>query len=172
MPENSEPRAPSTVQLAGRVYRYLRSLVGDADAARDLTQDLLLKLHDQPGAGLALVFTVARNLGLSHLRHRTVRQRVVMALGENQDLAETALAPEAEWPDRRLEAKDLRADLRAALAGLSEEQRTVFHLTEIEGLRYLEVAAVLGISVGTVASRKHHAVRRLQIELRRRGHGA
>lgn len=75
-------------------------------------------------------------------------------------------------PDHDLENRQLRADLLAALASLPEDQRSVFHLSEIEGLSYAEIAAVLDVPCGTIASRKHHAVRRLREQLRRRGHGA
>jgi len=157
------------IQLADQVFRYLRSLTGDAEVARDLTQDLLLGLHGRGEAGPALVFTAARNRGLSWLRRQTARRRHEVEAADESAL-HALPAPAGDRPDRLLEAADLRRDLRAALACLSEEQRTVFHLTEIEGLRYADVAAVLGISAGTVASRKHHAVQRLQAELRRRGH--
>lgn len=157
-------------QLSVQVFRYLRTLTGDAEVARDLVQDLWLKLHEQPQAGAALVFTAARNCGLSWLRRRATRLRVL----EERDGAESArvAAPAAQRPDRQLETAELRQALLEALAGLPEDQRSVFHLTEIEGLRHAEVAAILGIPQGTVASRKHHAVRRLQEELRRRGHDA
>ena len=77
-----------------------------------------------------------------------------------------------ERPDRALEAAEFRADLLSALGLLPEEQRSVFHLSEIEGLSYAEIAQVLKLSPGTIASRKHHAVRKLREQLRRRGHGA
>ncbi len=63
-------------------------------------------------------------------------------------------------------------DLLEALAGLPEDQRTVFHLSEIEGLSYEEISTVLEVRPGTIASRKHHAVLKLRNTLRRCGHGA
>lgn len=53
---------------AAAVFRFLRSLVDDADLARDLVQDTFLKLHDHAdGAGPGLVFSVARSCALDHL---------------------------------------------------------------------------------------------------------
>jgi len=52
--------------------------------------------------------------------------------------------------------------VEAALRALPEEQRMVFLLGEREGMKYSEVASTLGIPVGTVKSRMHHAVRRLR----------
>jgi RNA polymerase sigma factor (sigma-70 family) len=153
------------------VVRYLRSLVGDGDLARDLAQDTFLKLHAHAdGAGAALVFTVARSCALDHLRRQKVRRGHEVTDAES--LAAAAPAPERYRPDRDLENRQLRDDLLAALATLPEDQRSVFHLSEIEGLAYAEIAAILEVSPGTIASRKHHAVRRLREYLRRRGHGA
>jgi len=152
------------------VFRYLRSLVGDADLARDLAQDTFLKLHAHADkAGAALFFTVARSCALDHLRRQRVRRGRETAAGE--PLLAAAPAPASDRPDRNLENRELRDDLLAALATLPEDQRSVFHLSEIEGLSYAEIAGILAVSPGTIASRKHHAVRKLREELRRRGHG-
>jgi len=169
MPQDIHPADPA--HLAGRVFRYLRSLVGDAEEARDLVQEVWLRLGARPDAGEALVFTAARQCGISHLRRRATRRRV-LAEDAGDEVAAAVAAPARERPDARLEETDRREALRRALGVLSEEQRSVFHLTEVEGLRYAEVAEVLGVPAGTVASRKHLAVVRLREEMRRRGHDA
>jgi RNA polymerase sigma-70 factor, ECF subfamily len=166
-----QPTETTMATTADQVFRYLRSLVGDSEAARDLTQETVLRLVGQVQPSPAFVFTVARNCGLSYLRHRRVARRVEQGIVD-PGLADTISAPEAARPDRDFERRQLQDDLVAAMATLPEDQRTVFHLTEIEGLRYDAVAAVLGIPPGTVASRKHHAVRKLQDEMRRRGYDA
>ena len=156
---------------AAGIFRYLRSMVGDADVARDLAQETFLKLHAHAGgAGAALVFTVARSCALDHLRRQRVRRGHETAAAEQ--LVSAAPAPESCRPDRDLENRQLRDDLLAALAILPEDQRSVFHLSEIEGLSYREIGVILEVSPGTIASRKHHAVRKLRESLRRRGHGA
>lgn len=162
---------------AAGVFRYLRSLVGDDEVARDLVQDTFLRLGRyaarQRGAatiGAGLVFTTARNCGLDHLRRRQVRRIHEAAIDE--DAGHQVPDPTAIGPDQAAEAAQFRRDLTAALRDLPEDQRTVFHLSEVEGLTYDAIAGVLGISPGTVASRKHHAVRKLRDQLRRLGHDA
>jgi RNA polymerase sigma-70 factor (ECF subfamily) len=54
---------------------------------------------------------------------------------------------------------------------LPEGQRDVWELAEVQGLRYAEIAQALGIPVGTVKSRHHHAVRKLRTLLAERGLG-
>ncbi len=151
------------------VYRYLRSIVGDEDTSRDLLHDTFLKLSPRAAdAGKALVYTAARSCALDHLRRLRTRRN-----HESRTVAEFLNQPPTraqDRPDKVLETKTLRRDLLHALGHLPEDQRTVFHLSEIEGLSYAEIATVLGVKPGTIASRKHHAVRKLQDTLRRCGH--
>lgn len=155
---------------AAGVRRYLRALTGDAELARDLAQETFLKLaaHAETAGG-ALVYTVARSCALDHLRRRQARGRHERP-ATSRDVTAAAAATGTR-PDRAFENGRLDRDLRAALAALPEDQRSAFFLSEIEELTYAEIAAILGVSPGTIASRKHHAVRKLREHLERLGHG-
>jgi RNA polymerase sigma-70 factor, ECF subfamily len=72
--------------------------------------------------------------------------------------------PEAPRPDDpRLEPS---VDVCAALKSLPERDRRVVELADVEGLRYRDVARVLGCPVGTVMSRLHRARRKLRTAAR------
>jgi RNA polymerase sigma-70 factor (ECF subfamily) len=155
---------------AAGVFRFLRTMVGDAETARDLVQDTFLRLHPHAAeAGPGLVFTVARSCALDHRRRSRFRRRHEQPAADD---APEAPDPARTTPDRTYADREFRDHLAAALAMLPEDQRAVFHLSEVEGLPYADIAAVLGISAGTVASRKHHAVRKLREHLRRLGYAA
>ena len=156
-----------------RVWRFLRSLLRDPDLARDLCHDTFLRLHEslrrdeirQLDDGLpraAYVFAAARNAAASH--GRRARRQATFGLDASDDIAD------AGRTDLALVRGELRTDLDTALARLDEDHRAVFLLSEIEGLRYEEIAEVLDIPAGTVASRKHHAVQRLRRDMERMGH--
>ena len=169
--DKTEALAQLASQHADGVFRYLRSLVQHEDTARDLLQDTFLRLEPHAEtAGPGLVFATARSCALDRMRRRNVRRR------HHADLDAHTLAvvsaPSSSRPDRTVEADEFRRDLLEALAALPEQQRSVFHLSEIEGLPYAEIARILGVSPGTIASRKHHALRKLREYLGRRGHGA
>jgi RNA polymerase sigma-70 factor, ECF subfamily len=66
-------------------------------------------------------------------------------------------------PPPSRQAEGARVDVENALARLSEAKRSVFLLAEVEGFSCQEVASILGVPVGTVWTRLHHA----RIELRR-----
>lgn len=153
------------------VFRYLRSVVGNEDTARDLLQDTFLKLNPSAAdAGKALVYTVARSCALDHLRRLHTQQN--HAMQTRSEYQNQQPNNPMDRPDNDFDTKALRQDLLTALSHLPEDQRTVFHLSEIEGLPYADIAQVLDVSPGTIASRKHHAVLKLRNTLRRRGHGA
>ena len=151
------------------VLRYLRSLVRDPEVARVLLQDTFLKLIDRvEGAGRTLVYATARNCALDHLRRLKVRRGNGSIPAEaSSQLSAPALGSR---PDVHLDAAGLRDAILGGLATLPEDQRTAFHLSEIEGIPYAEIADLLGVSPGTIASRKHHAVRKLRQHLRRLGY--
>lgn len=133
------------------VFRYLCRTVGQVEAARDLTQEVFLRVAraDVPKrdpAGLrAWVFTIARNLALNHARDGQRRPAPV-------DLAETA-GPAVQ---------ELGVAIQRALAALPAVDRDVFLLRETAGLSYGEIATACELTVEAVRARLHRA----RIELR------
>lgn len=89
-----------------------------------------------------------------------------MSGGASPSVAAETPAPPGARPEARLQAKALSEAVRAAVLALPEAQRTVFVLSQYEGLGYREIAAVLDCPLGTVASRKHLAVETLRRRLR------
>jgi RNA polymerase sigma-70 factor (ECF subfamily) len=132
-----------------RLRRYARALARDVAAADDLVQDCLTralgKLHLwQDGTDLrAWLFTILHNQYVNYVR-RAVREGAAVGLSETEPML-----TRAPQQGRRLELRDLER----AMAKLPEEQRSVILLVGLEGMRYEEVAEVLGVPVGTIRSR-------------------
>jgi RNA polymerase sigma-70 factor (ECF subfamily) len=133
-----------------RLRRYARGLyrwhIHDAD---DLVQETLAravaKQHLwQPGTNLrAWLFTLMHNLHVNNVR-RSVREGTTVDIDSLQNvMASTSDAS----------ASVLMRDLERGLAELAVEQRQVILLVGLEGMRYDEVALILGVPVGTVRSR-------------------
>jgi RNA polymerase sigma-70 factor (ECF subfamily) len=138
------------------LLRYLRRSVGHAETARDLTQDVFVRMAgaarmpETDDARRAWVFRIARNLAIDHLRRHEVR-----------------LADAAPPPDRgRPAAQDTSAAVNEALATIDSLDRDVFLLREIAGLTYAEIAAACDLSVPAVRSRIHRARMALRERLR------
>src|SRR5215213_8280368 len=132
-----------------RLRRYARALTRDMTRADDLVQSCLTravaKQHLwQPGTDLrAWLFTILHNQHVNDIR-RAVREENNVSIDD--------IAPAAAVQANAMDVLALR-DLEAALAKLPAEQRQVILLVGLEGMAYEEVAAVLGVPVGTVRSR-------------------
>ena len=133
---------------------FALSLAGDR--ADDLVQDTLLRALQkqdrfEPGTNLqAWVFTLMRNLFYSEYRRRK---------REVEDVNDLFAAKLSTLPDQpgRVEF----AELRCALAQLSDEQREAVLLIGAEGFSYEEAAVICGTAVGTIKSRVNRARKRL-----------
>ena len=139
-----------------RLRAFAISLVGNIDDADDLVQDAVARglsnlARFEPGTNLqAWLFTILRNLFYSNFRRR--RREVEDVDGTYADRLAVAPAQGGHL--------DL-ADLRAALARLSPEQREAVLLVGAEGMTYEQAAEVCGVVVGTIKSRVNRARRRL-----------
>jgi RNA polymerase sigma-70 factor (ECF subfamily) len=129
--------------------RYAWSLLRHAQDADDLVQDCLVRALDrlpaQPGiiAVRPWLFTILHNLSVS--RWRSLRRRAAARF-----TPEDQVAPAQDW---NLATRDLMQGLDA----LGEEQRQVLLLVTVEGFEYRQVAAILGLPIGTVMSRLSRA---------------
>jgi RNA polymerase sigma-70 factor (ECF subfamily) len=132
-----------------RLRRYARALTRDLTRADDLVQSCLTravaKQHLwQPGTHLrAWLFTLLHNQHVNDVR-RSVRE------GKNVSIEDAA--PVLTVQPNAIATLELR-DLERALGKLAPEQRQVILLVGLEGMRYDEVAEILGVPVGTVRSR-------------------
>jgi RNA polymerase sigma-70 factor (ECF subfamily) len=132
-----------------RLRRYARALTRDGSRADDLVQSCLVRAVAkehlwQPGSDLrAWLFTILHNQHVNDVR-RSVREGVTVAVED--------VAPVLTVASNAAASLQLR-DLERAMARLPEEQRQVILLVGLEGMRYEEVAKILGIPIGTVRSR-------------------
>ncbi|MGH7718661.1 MAG: RNA polymerase sigma factor [Gemmatimonadaceae bacterium] len=174
----SEPRAFEELlsEHLDALYRTaLRLSAGRKADAEDLLQDAMLRAFEgfgelrDPSAARAWLFTILARTNLN--RMRTIRRRAEMLAADlNEQEFEDALASwqRAEMPDERAELAWTREQLAAALDALDAQLRPVVWLSDVEGFRQREVAEMLGIPEGTVASRLFRARRSLRDALRHR----
>ena len=134
--------APRLLALAGR-------MLGDLTEAEDVAQESMLRLWriapDWRAEGAAVgtwLYRVASNLCIDRLRRRRP--------GDGDALAQ--IADDRPGPQRRLEAADRAAALRAALAALPERQRLAIVLRHFEERGNPEIAEILDTSVEAVES--------------------
>lgn len=140
------------------IYRIGARVLGDADDAADLAQDvcvgLAAKLPSWRGESrfTTWLYRVVVNAARDRLRRDGARRRNEHAFAETESLARAARdgrENEAVW-------------LRQVLGALNADLRATVTLVIEEGLRHGEAAEILGVSESTVSWRMHEARNRLR----------
>jgi RNA polymerase sigma factor (sigma-70 family) len=142
------------------VYRYLVTLGLHPPGAQEAVQEVFLRLYVALKKGepiqnpRAWVFRVAHNHGLK------VRARQASEQPFDPGL-EAHLVAAGESPERELIGRERMMRFHRAVEGLSEQQKRCLFL-RLEGLRYPEIAAALGISASAVGEFLRRAIVRLK----------
>jgi RNA polymerase sigma-70 factor (ECF subfamily) len=152
-----------------RLYPTVLRLVGRAEDAHDLLQDAFLRAYQRLGtfhggsSFYTWIYRIAVNVALSDRRKR---KRGAWRIREDRgsERIETSDDPKRTDPTLPLEQAERDAQVQAALNALAPDHRAVVVLKDLDGLRYEEIAEVLGVPIGTVRSRLHRA----RFELRER----
>jgi len=161
-----------TLHALPDVMRFAKSLERDADAAADLVQDTYLQAFrarhtfDQSHGTRQWLFTICRNTFL-RTRERARWTVTVEDDAELEMLANIGLHKQAQSGgyDDVFARLDFGPALQRAMMDLPDPYRIVFALVDIGDCSYAEVAAQLGVPVGTVRSRLFRARRELQVSL-------
>ena len=144
-----------------RVYRLVYRFAGDADLARDFTQDTFIRaferLRDFRGESqfATWLHAIAVSVALNGLRDVKRRRERETDLEEGHDVAGTGREAEP----------DLKRRLRAAIDALPEGYRTVFVMHDVEGYTHEEIGDVLGVEAGTSKAQLSRARAKLRVAL-------
>ena len=144
-----------------RLLGILAHVIGRAEEAEDLTQDVFLRIYRarksyRPQAKFSTwLFTIANNLALNYLRGRG--RNPAQALGgdasDSQDLRPVDGVPAREGTaSTQMRKVELSEIVREALDGLGEDQKMAVLLNKFEGMSYAEIAEVMGRSEAAVKS--------------------
>ncbi|MEL6616575.1 MAG: sigma-70 family RNA polymerase sigma factor, partial [Bacteroidota bacterium] len=153
------PWAPDAFAAAFHAHRtplvrYVAGIVGDGAAAHDLVQDVFADLwtdgHDPSRPIRPLLYAMARNRALNHVRNRRRREEKHVEI-----LAETETSTE---PTTTLDANALKTRLAGWIRALPTRQREALTLTRFHDLSHEEAATTMGLSPRTV---NNHLVRAL-----------
>jgi RNA polymerase sigma-70 factor, ECF subfamily len=169
VPEDVADRAPKSADGARldfdevyrrwfhEVSRWVRAFGGLEADVDDLSQEVFMvvrrKLPDFDGSNLAgWLYRISHNTVRQHRRRAWVRRFFPSPAGYLEQIVDDAPDPAQE-----AERKDAQRLLSLALSRLSDAQRTVFILYEIEGYSGEEIAQLEGAPVNTVYTRLHYA---------------
>lgn len=152
-----------------RAFFAALGMVGDRDAALDLTQDAWVSVFKGIGAFrdgqpfYPWFYRILMNLCKNHLRHRKVVDRVIAGSRDDDCFSEAEGA--VFDTDSLVEQREAKALVWRAIDCLPQDQREVILLAHFEGLSYEDIAALVGVPIGTVMSRLFYARKKLAEKL-------
>lgn len=155
-----------------RLYNSVYQMVGDEEQARDIVQDAFVKAFiklerfQRESTFYTWLFRIAYNAMISHLR----RVRPLVSLDVRRDATGEEPLDGAATPENHLVQQETVAQVRQALAALSEQHRAILVLREIDGCDYETIAELLCLPVGTVRSRLHRARMQFREHLKQVAH--
>lgn len=150
-------------RYAPRVLGLTTRILGDADEAEDVLQEVFLQVWRAPrrfdpsrGALLTWLLVLARSRAIDRLRSLRRRGR-----DRHVDVAAAAL-PSGQNVERDAEASQEGAAVRRALADLPAEQRRALELAYFDGYTQTEIAELTGTPLGTVKTRLRQGMMKLR----------
>lgn len=149
-----------------RVYLLVRKMVIDHDDADDVVQEVFIKvwknIHKFEGGSqlFTWIYRIATNECLRFLE-RKKKKRFWISMND----VSTELATKIDTAPH-ISGNEVQRKLQKALLRLPDKQRLVFNLKYFEELRYDEMAEITGTSVGGLKASYHHAVKKIQEDLK------
>ena len=147
-------------------YNVAYRVLGDADAAADATQDAFFSAYRamsrfRGGSFKAWVLRIVTNACYDQLRAKKRHPTTSLDAAPDHDWGEWSTDP-GEGPETYVQRQELGQAIQRGLGTLPSEQRMVIVLSDIQGMKYGEIAQTLGISLGTVKSRLNRGRRKLR----------
>lgn len=161
-----------------KVLNLYYRLTWDKELAEDLAQEVFIRLfmhrgrYEETAKFTTYLYRIAHNCWIDHLR-KTKQERKLKSLDAGGEdgvgLRERIEAIKVEAPSEGIGKEEYSEAVISAIESLPECQKVVFVLSEVQGMRYAEIAETLGVPEGTVKSRMHFAVNSLRERLGKAG---
>jgi len=156
-------------RFQARVYAVACSYMRNAEEARDVAQEIFVRVYERvesfhgDRAFLPWILRLSRNVCIDALRRQKARPRATDLLSEET----VQVASEGPTPEETTASRSARDLLYRAMDRMSDSDREILMLKEIQGLKVEEIANLLKIPIGTVKSRCNRARLDLAMRVRR-----
>jgi RNA polymerase sigma-70 factor (ECF subfamily) len=153
------------------ITNYVGSIIRERDRARDLTQEVFLRVYRaagryRPGGFSTWLYTIATNLAREELRRRRRWAGRLFPLETPDDRTAPAGQGDADASGAQLLRDETTRRVRGALHGLPPKYRIAVVLRDIQGLSYEEITGVMRLPLSTVKTRIHRGRLLLKERLR------
>ena len=156
--------------ISAFVYR----MVGDYDAALDLTQEIFIKVYAslsryRPEFKFSTwIYKIAHNAAIDHLRRTSSRERS-LSVGTETDNYDLPLESEGLTPEQQSEREERRGEIENVVRSLPTAYRELIVLRHSQDLTYEEIVEVTGLPLGTVKNRLFRAREMMRQQFINRG---
>ena len=145
-----------------RIYNAAYGMLGDADDAQDVTQDVFMRLHDAlPTLRADEAFsTYLYRIALNLCRDRARRKKRVRfqsidtpRADDDGDVEPMDFPDQGKLPEETVNTDELQQRVREAVTTLSTDHKAVIVMHHFQGMEVNDIAGILGVPTGTVKSR-------------------
>jgi len=156
--------------IAAYVYR----MVGDYEAALDLTQEIFIKIYGslsryRPEFKFSTwIYKIAHNSAVDHLRRSSTREQALV-IGSEGNQYELPLESNKLSPEQESERKERRLEIESVARSLPAAYRELIVLRHSQDLTYEEIVEVTGLPLGTVKNRLFRAREMMRQQFIERG---
>ena len=157
------------------IVAYVYRMVGDYDAALDLTQEVFIKVYGSLARYRSeykfstWIYRIAHNAAIDHLRRNSTRLEDLELESEAGGTYEKPLASSQPSPEQLSERAERRAEIEEIVEHLPSSYRELIMLRHALDFSYDEIAEVTGLPLGTVKNRIFRAREAMRAELIARG---
>lgn len=148
MEQRNEIIANAYKEFGGRIYAYIHCRISDEEEAADIMQDVFMRMLDCDvvcaDTVRSLVFTIANNLVIDHIRRHYKRQEVYSYVYDMNTRRSVSR------PDEEMAVRDIEDLERVLIGRLSPATARVYEMSRIKGMTIDEIAEELSLSKRTV----------------------
>jgi RNA polymerase sigma-70 factor, ECF subfamily len=156
------------------ISAYVYRMVGDYDAALDLTQEIFIKVYGslaryRPEFKFSTwIYKIAHNAAIDHLRRSSGRERSLIN-GTEGDHYDLPIESEGLSPEQQSEREERRVEIESVVRSLPTAYRELIVLRHSQDLTYEEIVDVTGLPLGTVKNRLFRAREMMRQQFLNRG---
>src|SRR6266851_3240273 len=156
------------------ISAYVYRMVGDYEAALDLTQEIFIKIYGslsryRPEFRFSTwIYKIARNAAIDHLRRNAGRERS-LSNGTESEPQQLTIESKGLSPEQQSERAERRLEIESVVRLLPTAYRELIVLRHSQDLTYEEIVEVTGLPLGTVKNRLFRAREMMRRQFLERG---
>jgi RNA polymerase sigma-70 factor, ECF subfamily len=156
------------------ISAYVYRMVGDYEAALDLTQEIFIKVYGSLARYRSefkfstWIYKIAHNCAVDHLRRNNGREQSLVS-GVEGDHYELPLESHGPSPEQESEREERRIEIEGVVRSLPAAYRELIILRHSQDLTYEEIMEVTGMPLGTVKNRLFRAREMMRQQFLQRG---